>query len=82
MKAKLVVNEFVDHCPYEVWLEGEADWTDAYDRRSEAEAHVARINRPRDPEIERAMVALQTEGYGYGADTNDPLDSHHPDYQD
>lgn len=29
-----------------------------------------------------ALEMLETEGYGYGTDKNDPLDSHHPDFQD
>jgi len=38
-----------------------------------------------DPETseDHDYEMLQTEGYGYdGSDKNDPLDSHHPDFQD
>ena len=31
---------------------------------------------------EHAIEMLQTEGYGYGKDANDPLDSHDPRNQD
>ena len=31
---------------------------------------------------ERAIEMIETEGYGYGKDVTDPLDSHHPDFKD
>jgi len=41
----------------------------------------SQINRE-EKERQRAMMMLQTEGYGEEFDARDFLDSHHPDFQD